>query len=554
MHTAAIALIVNTEALGDVPVPRSWADLLKPAYRGLVAYDDPTWGGTAYTFVYGINALMGGSADDFGPGLDYLAKLDANVHSYPRESIYNDVLRGEVPIWINADGNGYKMRYVDGGPVEVVIPAEGSVSMPLVMGMAAGAPHPRSTRAYLDWLLTPPAQAEFARAYFRPVVPGTTPPDVAANFLPDSEYARVRNLPLADMAAASDAFKRAWEARIRRGGRRRNGRQAVRRRRPDERDDEEPRARPQPAAGPSSGGEATRRRRARRRRGADARPWLGVALCLPLLVFLLLAFVVPLAGLVPQSLTATPGVLGRALGHVTGATLDNYRRALSPAGELAAFRNSLVLSAAVAVLSLLLCLPPAWLLARHRFRGAAALRTVLALPLTFSGVIVGFLAVLVLGRLGLLPALLAVLTGERWLAGSAYTLGGLVAAYVYFEVPRAVLTLEAAFRRLDPEVEEAAATLGAGGWARWRLVWLPLAAPALASTLAVTFAASMGSFGVALVLARRLSVVPLSIYTQYTGFLDSGLAAALCLLLAAVTLAANGLLRSAVGGREWIYG
>lgn len=218
VHTASLALIVNTEALGDVPVPRSWADLLKPEYRGLVAYDDPTWGGTAYTFVYGINALLGGTEDDFDPGLDYLAELDANVHSYPRESIYNDVLRGEVPIWINADGNGYKMRYVDGGPVEVVIPAEGSVSMPLVMGMVADAPHPRAVRAYLDWLLTAPAQAEFARAYFRPVIAGTTPPEVAANFLPDSEYARVRNLSLADMAAASDALKRAWEARIRRGG------------------------------------------------------------------------------------------------------------------------------------------------------------------------------------------------------------------------------------------------------------------------------------------------------------------------------------------------
>ena len=64
----------------------------------------------------------------------------SDAHSYPRESVYNDVLRGEIPIWINADGNGYKMRWVDGGPVEVVIPREGTVSMPLVMGMAAGAP------------------------------------------------------------------------------------------------------------------------------------------------------------------------------------------------------------------------------------------------------------------------------------------------------------------------------------------------------------------------------------------------------------------------------
>ncbi|HMB52200.1 MAG TPA: extracellular solute-binding protein [Thermoanaerobaculia bacterium] len=222
VHTASIAFVVNTAALAqvdpDLPVPQSFEELLDPRYEGLVAYDDPTWGGTSYTFVYGVNELMGGSKDDFGPGLDYLSRLDANVHSYPRESIYNDVLRGEIPIWINADGQGYKMKHVDGGPVEVVIPAEGSVAMPLVMGLVAGAPHPQATRAYLDWLLTEPAQAEFARAYFRPVIEGTLPAEVAGNFLPDDDYARVRTLPLADMAASSDALKRAWQERIRQGG------------------------------------------------------------------------------------------------------------------------------------------------------------------------------------------------------------------------------------------------------------------------------------------------------------------------------------------------
>ncbi len=218
VHTAAVALVVNTAALGDVPAPTSWDDLLDPRYEGLVAYDDPTWGGTAYTFVFGVNELMGGSAADFEPGLAYLEKLDANAHSYPRESVYNDVLRGEIPIWINADGNGYKMRWVDGGPVEVVIPREGTVSMPLVMGMAAGAPRPEAAKAYLDWLLTPAAQSEFAQAYFRPVIPGAMPAEIEERFLPATDYERVVHLDLAEMAGASDTLKRAWLERIRRGG------------------------------------------------------------------------------------------------------------------------------------------------------------------------------------------------------------------------------------------------------------------------------------------------------------------------------------------------
>jgi putative spermidine/putrescine transport system substrate-binding protein len=215
VHTGAIAIVVNTKALGDRPLPRSWADLLKPIYKGLVAYDDPTWGGTSYTFVYGINALMGGTRTDFKPGLDYLKKLDANVLNYPRESVYNSVLSGEVPIWINADGNGYKMKFEDHGSVDVIIPREGSFSMALVMGLVKGAPHEAEAKKYLDWLLTPEAQAEMARGYFRPVIAGSTPKEIAARFLPDRDYKRVRDLSLADSASAADQLKKAWLSEVR---------------------------------------------------------------------------------------------------------------------------------------------------------------------------------------------------------------------------------------------------------------------------------------------------------------------------------------------------
>ena len=215
VHTAAIAIVVNTKALAGKPIPRRWSDLLKPVYKNMIAYDDPTWGGTSYTFVYGINALMGGSRTNFKPGLDYLKKLDANVLNYPRESVYNSVLSGEVPIWINADGNGYKMKFEDHGPVEVIIPREGSFSMPLVMGLVKGAPHEGEAKKYLDWLLTPAAQAEMARGYFRPVIAGSTPKEIAARFLPEREYKRVHDLSLADSAGAADALKKAWLAEVR---------------------------------------------------------------------------------------------------------------------------------------------------------------------------------------------------------------------------------------------------------------------------------------------------------------------------------------------------
>jgi len=119
-----------------------------------------------------------------------------------------------VAIWINADGNGYKMKWIDKGPVEVVVPKDGTVSMPLVMGMVKGAPHAAATERYFDWLLSPEAQAAFAQSFFRPVVAGTLPAELRGKFLPDAAYAGVKNLPLGEMASASDALKKAWLAEI----------------------------------------------------------------------------------------------------------------------------------------------------------------------------------------------------------------------------------------------------------------------------------------------------------------------------------------------------
>jgi putative spermidine/putrescine transport system substrate-binding protein len=214
VHTGSIAILVNTTALKGKPVPKSFADLLKPDYKGMIAYDDPTWGGTGFTFVYGINAVLGGKPD-MNAGFAYLKKLDANIISYPRENIYNDLLRGEIPIWINADGNGLKAKHVDKAPVETIIAEEGTVAMPLVVGMAKGAPHAPETKKYLDWLLTDDAQRLFAESFFRPVVKVTLGSELKDKFLPDEAYAKSVIIPLSEMADRAVAVKERWTKEIR---------------------------------------------------------------------------------------------------------------------------------------------------------------------------------------------------------------------------------------------------------------------------------------------------------------------------------------------------
>lgn len=270
-----------------------------------------------------------------------------------------------------------------------------------------------------------------------------------------------------------------------------------------------------------------------RLRSASA-SWTGALLALPLLLFLCGVVAWPLMYLVDQTLTEGGGEALRAV-----LAAGRYRTALI---------NSLVLSSAAAVISVALSVGPAWILARERFRGRDLLRTAISLPLTFSGVLVGFLMVVLLGRTGAIPRVLEALTGREVFSGVAYTIGGLFVGYLYFEVPRAVMTLEAAFRRFPRELDAAARTLGAGALERLLRVGLPIAAPALGSTLAVTFSASMGSFGVALILSRRFTVAPLEVYSEMTEYTNDGMAGALCLVLALSTLAVNHLL--ALGRRR----
>lgn len=212
VHSAHVAIIVNTAALKGKPVPKSWADLLKPEYNGLIAYDDPTIHGTTFTFVYCINYVLGGGPD-LKKGFDYLRALDANVSNYPRENSYNDVVRGEIPIWINADGNGLKMKWTDKAPVETVIPSEGTIAAPLVMALVKGAPRAEEAKKYLDWCLGASAQKAMAESFFRPIMQVDLG-EMALKFPPASAYAKAVNMPLAEMAANGDAVKARWVKEI----------------------------------------------------------------------------------------------------------------------------------------------------------------------------------------------------------------------------------------------------------------------------------------------------------------------------------------------------
>ena len=109
--------------------------------------------------------------------------------------------------------------------------------------------------------------------------------------------------------------------------------------------------------------------------------------------------------------------------------------------------------------------------------------------------------------------------------------------YLYFSIPRVILTIMAAVAKLDPRLEEAARSLGAGPWAVHRDVILPALVPAFVASGAIAFATAMGAFGTAFTLATNVDVLAMLIYTEFTLAADLAMAAALSVGLGLVAWA-----------------
>jgi sulfate transport system permease protein len=136
----------------------------------------------------------------------------------------------------------------------------------------------------------------------------------------------------------------------------------------------------------------------------------------------------------------------------------------------------------------------ALVLQRHRFPGRALLNGMLDLPLVVSPVIVGYMVLLLFGRGGWLTPLAALLHVRV-----AFAVPGMILATVFVTAPFVAREVGPVLRELGTEGEEAASTLGAGGWTVFRRITLPGIRWGLAYGLALTLARALGEFGAVLV-------------------------------------------------------
>ncbi len=237
-----------------------------------------------------------------------------------------------------------------------------------------------------------------------------------------------------------------------------------------------------------------------------------------------------------------------SLVHMSGGAdwLVTYRALLSNPRYLQSLLATVLLSLGVTAVALVLSLIAGLMLTRHRFPGRRLLVSMLTFPLAFPGVVVGFMVIMLAGRQGLIGNITQALVGHRTVF--AYSMTGLFIGYLYFSVPRVILTIMAAAEKLDPALEEAARSLGASVWQITRDVVLPALTPGLIASGAVCFATAMGAFGTAFTLATDIDVLPMTIYTEFTLNANFVTAAGLSVILGIVTWVVLAIARS-LGGQ-----
>ena len=207
IYLGTMGFEVNRDAIGDIPVPRSWEDLLNPIYKGKIGFLDPTSAFVGYVACTAASLAMGGSLDNMDPGIAYLKELHKNNPMTPKQTSYARVVKGEIPIMLDYDFNAYRMKFSDKVNVEFVIPSEGTITVPYTAYLVNNAPRPENGKKLMDFLLSDAGQAAFAKGFVRPIRPEAMDSATKDKFLPMSEYARAKSLDYKKMAEVMSSFQ-----------------------------------------------------------------------------------------------------------------------------------------------------------------------------------------------------------------------------------------------------------------------------------------------------------------------------------------------------------
>jgi molybdate transport system permease protein len=194
---------------------------------------------------------------------------------------------------------------------------------------------------------------------------------------------------------------------------------------------------------------------------------------------------------------------------------------------------SLLTTSISLVLTVVIGIPLALLLARRTFRGQTILETVIDLPIVLPPSVAGLALLLVFGRRGLLGETLSVFGLEI-----AFTTVAVIVAQTFVSAPFFIRSARTGFASVDHDLEDAARVDGASERQLFSAITVPLASAALAAGLVMSWARALGEFGATIMfagnVAGRTQTLPLVVYGEFQGGdLDASIAAAAILVLAA---------------------
>lgn len=219
------------------------------------------------------------------------------------------------------------------------------------------------------------------------------------------------------------------------------------------------------------------------------------------------------------------------VGLLVDAPWSRIAEVLSTRGSRDALRLSILIPAASAALAVAVGVPVGRLVASE-FRGRAAVRSLVLLPIVLPPVVGGVALLAALGPDGVLGPVLSAVGVELPGTPIAAVIAG---AFVSF--PLVVLAVEGGFRTLDPRLSDAAETLGASRWYAFRRVAVPTLWPQFVGGATLAWARALGEFGATATFAGtvdgRTRTLPLAIYAVKDA--DAGAALVLSLLLLAVS-------------------
>ncbi|WP_200300542.1 ABC transporter substrate-binding protein [Streptomyces adelaidensis] len=213
---------IGCDAKRVAECPETFADLLKPQYKGQVALNgNPTKSGSAFGGVWAASLASGGSFDDIQPGLDFFAELKKNGNYTPVESTPATVEKGETPISIDWDylNAGYADEFKSKGvDWQVAVPEDGKFSQYYSQAINKDAPHPAAARLWQEYLYSAEGQNLWLKGYARPALmtameKAGTLDETAAAKLP--KVSGTPEFPTEDQQTeAKDTLAQGWAAAV----------------------------------------------------------------------------------------------------------------------------------------------------------------------------------------------------------------------------------------------------------------------------------------------------------------------------------------------------